>query len=279
MPKSQEPMRSPLRGIKLLNMGKPGTGKTHTIKSIMDSGLDCYGIFTEPGADVITGDSRLKFAYIAPQPEGWETLEDIADKSNTMIGENIKKMNLDRSGHKQFFQVLSMCKDFIDERTGKHYGPIESWGTDRCFCFDSLTGLVSMVRGLVAGAKPALTWPEYDTTQQNVLNFVNKLFTSLRCHVYLTAHIDMIVDEISGMRTIMAHTLGKAISPIIHVNATDAVLSTRAKLDFKWSAAYEDAMVKAQNMPMDGEYPQDFGILLSNWVARGGIVESGGPSE
>src|SRR3990167_3648925 len=189
--------RSQYNGIKLLVLGEPGTGKTTAIKSILEAGLKPRGIFTEPGHAVVSRNKEIRFKYIQPAPPGWDMLEDLATTSNSLTAEAIKKISFPKDTHSQFFKVLSACRRFVDD-TGEDFGPIEEWGTDVCFFFDSLTGLVAMCRGLAVGNKPALTWPEYDVVQQNVLQFINKIWTGLRCHVYITAHVDLIRDDISG---------------------------------------------------------------------------------
>src|SRR3990167_7633594 len=104
--------QSPFGGIKLFNMGEPGSGKTTAIKSILDAGIDCRGIFTEPGHGVVSGDPRLKFRYIPPTTAGFDQLTELAELSNTLLGEAIKKVSFERGNSRQIFDVLANCNNF-----------------------------------------------------------------------------------------------------------------------------------------------------------------------
>ena len=265
--------QSPFGGIKLFNMGEPGTGKTSVLKSIMDAGIDCFGIFTEPGMSVIAGDPRLKYTYIPPAAIGWAAHEELAERINTLSNKSLQDSTFGRDEHRQFFKVLSACNNFKDDRTGKEYGSIEKWGTDRCFFFDSLTGLTKMLRGLAVGNKPLMTQPDYGVVMFNIQKFVDDLCNSLHCHLYVTAHIEVERDEITGGTKIMASTMGRKLPPVVHVNFDDALLAERDGDKFTWTVHSTGALVKARHFPLTGKHLQDFTTLLDRWKELGGIIE------
>lgn len=265
---------SPIPGTSTLNMGKPGTGKTTSIKTLADQGLEVFCIFTEPNYSVLVNDLRIKYRYISPTKLAWADVAKNYDIVNTQLSEEMKKLpGMNKSEYRQFFDVLSACNNFIDERTGEEYGDVMEWGTDRVLVLDSLTGVVKMIRGLAVGAKPALTWPEFDTVQKNIQQFIDLLCYGLRCHFIVNAHIEISRDELSGGNVIMASTIGNKLSPVIHVPFDNAILSLREGDQFAWTVGGADAMTKAIHFPLTDNYPQDYKRIVDDWKDKGGIIE------
>ena len=67
--------KSPIPGPKIILLGDSGTGKTHSIRTLLDAGLTPFIIFTEPGMESI-GDilDQCHYTYIKPGVAGWDTL-------------------------------------------------------------------------------------------------------------------------------------------------------------------------------------------------------------
>ena len=267
---------SPFGGASIFLMGAPGTGKTTFIKSIMDAGLDCFGLFHEPGYSVIAGDERLKRHYISPAPPGFEEMETMSDRVNTLTNTAIQTGTtmFGRENYRQFFDVLKVCNNYVDQRTGQEYGPINKWGTDRCFILDSVTGLTQMCKMLAVGAKPALTQPDYQIIMNHIQQFLNLLATGLHCWLYVTAHIEMERDEITGGNRIMPATIGRKLAPVMSVNFDDHLYAERDGDKFTLTVADPEASTKARHFPLTGKHAPDFQTIYDRWVDLGGVIET-----
>lgn len=259
-------------GVKVLNMGEIGTGKTTVLRSIADCGLEVIGIFTENGQEIVGMDSRIKWRYIPPASPSWNTMIDAARKINTLSNDSLQKLaGIEKGGYTQFIDMLE-CMHNFKLPDGTSLGPIDSWMTDRCFFLDSLTGLGQSSMNLAVGAKPIKTQPDWGVAMDNLGRLVDKLVLDLKCHFYMTAHIEMERDEISGANKIMVSTLGRKLAPTLPRFFSDVILSTREGNNFNWSTNDSRAALKTRNLPMQHNIKQDFRLILDHWKQAGGVI-------
>lgn len=269
-----------LPGVNCLVEGPTGTGKTHSLGSLADTGVEVFALFTESGLETLLGywtDRKLDVPsnvhwHVLPRTMGsFITLADSANKVNTMAQELLHKMqDPDRAKHNSFVGMLRALADFPDDRTGQKFGAVDTWGPDRCIAIDSLTGINPIAMSLVVGGKPVRSQADWGIAMGLIENLLRQLTDGCRCHFILTAHVEREVDAVFGGVKVTVSTLGRALAPKIPIMFSDVILSVREGTKFTWSTANVLADLKARNLPIADGLPQNFKTIIDKWISRGG---------
>ena len=195
---------------------------------------------------------------------------DAADKVGKLSYESITKMvDPNRGGENNaFYQILKACSNFPDDRTGKTFGPIDAFGTDKIFVIDSLSELANACMKMVIGSKPTAAMPDYGVAQNNLMNFLRLCTQGLRCTFVLIAHVDRQQDEITGGIKLMTKAIGKAMANDIPQLFSDTIYTIREGTNFYWDTAAANVDVKTRNLPIASKLPPDFGQILNKWKNR-----------
>lgn len=266
---------SPLPAPKVLLMGNTGTGKTYSIRTLIDAGITPFCIFTEPGQEVL-GDipkDKLHWHYIKPMADNWNDMKAMAKMVNTSNFDSISKYtDPKRMLHTQFMQVLECLENFKCDRTGEEFGDVTRWNTDRALVIDSLSGINAMVKALVIGAKPVMQMQDWQVAQNTLSRFLDTLTVSARCWFILLAHEEREQDELTGGTKVMVSTLGKKLAPILPRYFSDVIESQRLQDKFTWSTASALADVKARNLPIAANIQPSFVQINEKWKSRGGLI-------
>lgn len=266
--------------MNVLLEGPTGTGKTHALGSLADTGVDLFCLFTEPGLETLLGYWTDKgkpvpsnvYWHIMPMPTTtFATLAESAHQINTVSQESLHKMqDPNRSKHSQFVDLLRALIDFPDDRTGMKFGDVGNWGPNRCIAVDSLTGINPIALSLVVGGKPVKSQADWGIAQDAIEKLLRKLAYDCKCHFILTSHIEREVDQVFGGVKITVSTLGRALAPKIPPLFSDVILSQREGTKFMWSTANVQADLKARNLPIADSLPQTFVPIIEKWKSRGG---------
>jgi hypothetical protein len=249
-------------------MGAPGTGKTHSIRTLVDAGLEVFVLFTEPGMEVLgdTDPDKVHWHYVPPADVGFDTFIKNAKAVNQFDAAALQKMpGMNKQAYSQFIDVLNVCNNFTCQRCSNEYGSIDTWDANRVFVFDSLSGLNIMLLDLVVGGKPLRTLPDWGIAMDNEEKFLNKLCLGTQCHFVLTAHIDRQVDEVLGGIKLMASALGKKLPAQIPRFFSDVVMTVREGDKFTWATASSQADTKARNLPWKDQQVPSFKPIIDNW--------------
>ena len=255
-------------GIKVMLVGATGSGKTHSIRTLLDAGLDVFVLFTEPGQEVLADISsdKLHWHYIPPAAPDFASMIASATKINTMSFEALTKLpDIDKRKYTEFIEILTSLSNFTCDRTGEVFGSVDSWDTTRVLVVDSLSGLNIAAMNLVAGSKPVKSMADWGTSMDNLERLITKLCVDLRCHFVLTAHLEREVDEVTGGSSLMASTLGRKLAPKIPRFFSDVIHVKRAADKFVWSTATTNADLKARNLPIADNIPPTFKPLIEGW--------------
>lgn len=268
---------SPLPGIKVLLLGDSGTGKTYSLRTLVDAGLTPFCLFTENGFDVIgdTDPKKVHWKYVPPLLESFESLKAMSTRIGQSSYEAITKIqDGNRFMESPWMKMLESLMSFKCDRTGQEFGNAGDWGTDKVLVIDSMSGLIKMSRQNAVGNRPALSPPDYMLIQIQVENLINQLCLVFRCHVVITAHAEREIDPVMGGQKIMASTIGKALSPVLSRYFTDSILTKRTGVKFEWDTADSQAVLKARNIGIASNLSPSFVPLIQAWKTRGGVIES-----
>jgi len=271
-------MTDPTTGFNTLLEGPTGVGKTHSIGTLVDTGLEVFCLFLESGQEPLYGyytdkgktvPDNLHISLVKTATTGFADLIDSAEKTNTLSHEALAKMtDPKRSAYRGYINILKALNNFVDDRTGESFGPVDSWGTDRVIVIDGLTGINRAAMQLVVGGKATRSQPEWGQAQFYVEELVQKLTNGCRCHFVLIAHIERETDQVLGGSKITMSTLGKALAPKLPQMFSDVVLCRREGDKFVWSTADGQADLKFRNLPLSSTIAPDFGKIVSKWKSR-----------
>lgn len=270
-----------LAGVNVLLEGPGGTGKTYSIGTLVDSGVETFCFFTETsGLETLLGywtDRGL------PVPDNlrWNVLKKPAGSFGAMakMAETINKTSMDalfkmqdpnRHLHNQFVDMLQVFNDFKDQRTGQSFGDVVTWGPNRALVVDNLSGLNPIAFSLVIGAKILKDQRDWGAAMDLIEKLVRLMTDGCNCHVVMIAHIEREVDLVQGGVKITVATLGVKLAPKLVPMFSDVILSVREGSRFTWSTANSQADLKARNLPIADGIQPDFKNIIARWQSRGG---------
>jgi len=274
-----------LIGPKILIEGAAGTGKTYALGTLVDwagvNGKEVFVLFVENGLETLIGywtdrglpvPANLHYHSTLTKPVSLSALIKAADNVGKLSYEGLSKMSdPNRSGdNNAFYKILMACADFPDDRTGKKFGAVDSWGIDKVFVIDSLSELSNAAFKMVIGNKPTASQPDYGVAQNNLMNFLRLCTQGIPCICAITAHVARETDEITGGVKLMTKAIGKALANEIPQLFSDVVYTVREGTQFYWDTAVANVDVKSRNLPIASKQKPDFSLILSKWVSRGG---------
>lgn len=257
-------------------MGDSGTGKTYCIRTLIECGLTPFCIFTEPGMETLSDlpADKWHWAYVPPTVPDWSALSTMVSNVNKLSYENLLKIpDPNKTKYTHFFSVLKLCQEFVSS-TGRSFGDVTTWGTDRVLILDSLSGLSDMAMQMAAGLKAARAQHEWGEAQLLIESLINKLVTDCQCMVILTAHVEREQDELTGASRIMVSTLGKKLPPKLPKYFSDVILTVREGDKFYWDTAAFNVATKSRSLPIASKQAPSFVPLIAKWKERGGVISA-----
>lgn len=262
--------------LRVLLIGDSGEGKTYSLSTLLEVGLDVFVIFTENSLasfrkaikDKNLDSSHFHYKYISPATEGWTDLLAQAKQVNTLTPDFLSKAAApNRQKYQQFMALLESCNNFVDQR-GNSFGDVGTWGPDRVLVIDSMSGLNDMALSLVKGSRPTTTQPEWQISQNEIRSILRKLLTALPCHFVMTGHLARNTDPITGATRTMISSLGKALAPDIPRNFDEVVLAKREGSNFYWSTTENGYVLKQRLLPLSSKITPSFVQLFEAWKAN-----------
>lgn len=269
----------PIPGPNVLIEGPTGTGKTYSIGTLVEAGLDVHYFAFENGAESLRGywldrgkpiPSNLHFTTVKPASATWNEMADAVRDVNILAYEALKKKNdPHRMKYNQFENFLRTFNDVTDDEGNKH-GPVDSWGPNKAIVIDGLTGLERAIMTAVIGGKADKDQKDWGLAQNIDENFLRRLCDSCPAMFVLIAHVERETDLVLGGSKITVSSLGKALPPKIPPMFSDVILSYREGANFYWSTDNSQADLKTRNLPLSSKILPDFGQIINSWKKRGG---------
>jgi len=275
-------IESALPGANILIMGPGGTGKTHSLGTLAESGVEVFYLGLEPGLESLLGYFTDKGKEVPPNVH-WHIVDapkasftdmiDSANKINTMALDTLAKMtDPKRMNHNQFIKILEALNNYVDQRTGKSFGPVDEWKEGSALCLDSLTGLGRAAMSLVVGGKPVKNISDWGIAQDQVEKILRMLTDNCRCWFVLIAHVERETDQVLGGIKLMVATLGAKLAPKLAPMFSDVILCAREGAKFSWNTGSASADVKTRNLPISEGLAPSFAAIVTKWKSRGGIL-------
>lgn len=267
------------RGTKTLLVGPPGSGKTTSLVTFIEAGLDLFVTGTDPGFEESILDAmerknlpldKLHYQYIAPASAPWSALLDAAGKVNMMNYEGLStlKSGISKDGYRQFINLLASMADFVDHRTGKSYGPIDDFPPDVAYATDSLSGINVMAMDLMIGGKPTAHQGEWGVAMNMEEKLILKLTSDLKCFFVLTAHIEKEPDLVTGIPLTMVGALGRKLAPKLPRTFSDVILTVKEGNKFTWNTEAIGVDLKSRTLPIAANLTPSFIPIVEVWKRR-----------
>jgi len=267
-----------LPGVNVLLMGPSGTGKTYSIGTLVDLGVEVFYLALESGMESLLGYWTDNGKEV-PSNLHWHKVSAPTASFTDMIAnaKNINMLNLDslakmsdpnKSKHNQFISLLEALNNFPDDRTGEKYGPVNSWDQSRVLVVDGATGISQCAMALVVGGKAVRNQSDWGIAQDQVEKLVRMLCDNCACHFILLAHVERETDAILGGVKLMVSTLGKALAPKLPAMFSDVILAERTGDEWAWNTASAMADIKTRNLPIKSDNPPSFKAIFEKWLAR-----------
>jgi len=262
-------------------MGSVASGKTEALRTIVNAGLELFLLKTEPSENLDDMPSdKVHWMYIPPATVPLTVQIKNAKMINMLSFKELSGLEqMDRTLYTQYIKVLEGLNDFVDDRTGVHYGDVTTWGTNRCLALDALSGLSQMALDMIVGGKPVKGKEQYGVAMSNLEDIINYLATNTKCMFVLNAHVEQEPTVETGTTALMASTLGQKLAPKLPKYFSDVIHAKRLGTSFTWTTLSPNAELKARNVPWAQDMRPDYGPLIKTWRDRHakGLGETAAP--
>lgn len=270
-----------LAGPNVLLMGPAGTGKTHSLGTLVDAGVEVFYLGLESGLETLLGywkdrklpvPDNLHWHVQKTSSASWTELLASATDINTLSLDLLsKKQDPNRHKYNGMIEIYKSLNDFKDDRTGQSFGSVDSWGPGKALAIDGLTGINQAALNLVVGGKPVRSMSDWGIAQTQVEVLLGKLCNDCRCWFVLCGHVERETDQVLGGVKLMISTLGKALAPKIPAMFSDVILTVREGSKWTWDTGSAIADVKARNLPYASGLAPDFRQIVEKWKARASL--------
>lgn len=267
-----------LAAPKVLLMGAPGTGKTTSIATLLEAGLEVFVIITEPNGlpnllnALKTRNiplTKLHWKYISPMAADFSSLEEMTKLVNIQSYSALAdlKAGIGKSKSNQIMLLLNAMRNFHDDRTDLFYGDVTTWGYDRALVLDSLSGLNMLAIQNTVGLKPTMHQGEWGVAMNLEETYINKLTSDMAAYFVLLAHIDRNVNEATAQTIVTPSAIGAKLGPRIGRFFSEVVLACRVDAKFTWSTSEASTDVKQSTLPIKKDMLPSFMPIVKSFEA------------
>lgn len=278
---TEEASRDTFAPPAVLLEGEPGTGKSDSLATIIEAGLELFIVGTEPRFIESVLDSmkrrgisdkinKLHYVTISPASASFTSMIATAKQVGMFSFEALTQIKLspEKSNYQQFVRLLETLANFKDDRTGQSFGSVDSWGSDKALVIDSLSGINIMAKDLMLGGKPTAAMGEWGVSMDLEEKLINKLCSDTKCLFVLTAHVEREVDELTGGTNVTIGALGRKLAPKIPRFFSEVVLTRREGTQFYWSTITPSYALKKRTLPLSDKIEPSFKSIIDAWRAR-----------
>lgn len=261
----------------VLLLGGQGSGKTHAIRSLLDAGFEKVVILAlEPGINDVLGGTdpkRLHWHYVAPGVTTMSELSEAYGRMHKLDATGMQQLShLNKQKYQQFIEVMSVCNNFVCDRTGIALGDVTAFPSTWAFVIDGLSGLNTIVQHYSIGIKPFLELRDYSLIQNQLLNFISVLTNDTKCLFVLTAHVALETDETTNLQVLTMDTIGRKLAPKLGRFFSDIILTERVskagKVTWRWVTHDNRVQLKTRNLPFSSDLPANFTQLYQSWLSK-----------
>lgn len=273
--------KSALPGPRVMLMGPSGTGKTHSVGTLVDQGLEVVYFAYEAGAEALLGyftdagkpvPPNLHICTVkAPSASFLEMADNVKAVSQLSYDTLKKQVDPSKSKYNQLEQFLRSFNDVTTD-SGKKLGAVSSWSPKYALVIDGLTGLCDSAMKACIGGKFDRDQKDWGLAQNIIEGILRKITSEAQCMFVLISHVERETDPTGGGLKLMASALGKALAPKLPAMFSDVILTKRVGREFFWDTEDPTADLKSRNLPITAKNTPDFKLILDKWKSRGGVI-------
>lgn len=265
------------RGPKILLQGLEGTGKTDSVRTLLDAGLKVFVVFLEPGMEVL-GDSRrgrrvytckdgLHWKYIPVATPSFADLATAADMLNKFDYKTLSNMAPSNTNKfRAMYELIATMGNLVCDRCGGKFGPADHLPySEWAIVNDSLTSISKAALFGHIGTKPGVSQGEYGICMRQIETYVDKFTNDIPCMGIMLGHIDKEPNEVVGGFENMVATLGQKLAPKIPRPFSDSVLARRDGDKFRWSTTAPGFKLKTRNFAFADDIVPSFKPVVEAW--------------
>lgn len=270
-------------GFKVMLLGDTGGGKSYSIITLAKAGLEVFILYTENGmaainkalSEIPAGEreilsSRIHWHYIKPAPFDITASKTMLDTMSKMQSAQMSSLlDSNKAKYNQLVEVYACMANFYCQRSKKYYGMVDSWGTDRVFVIDSLSGLSLMALYLIIGGKPGTHEGEWGMAMGQVEKLINAMCLAVPTNFVLLSHLEREPSPLDGAMKLSASTLGKKLAPKLPRYFDEVAVAFREGTTWWWSTNYANADTKSRTLGFKDKMPPSFVPLVETLRAQG----------
>jgi hypothetical protein len=266
-------------GAAVLLIGPSGSGKTYSTTTLLDCGLELFYFGTENRfmesvqqalEDRRQSLERVHWCHVYPATVSWETLIRQSEIIGAMNYDSLSKIKTmaGKEAYGQFTDIYRKLSNFIDERTGRSFGPVDSWGPDRALVLDGISGAALMSMHLIQGGKPVAHQGEWGVAMSNLESLIIKLASDTKCFVVMLGHVEREPDATGGGTLLTVSTLGQKLSPKIGRHFSEIILARREGSKYLWDTMSPGVDLKRRVLPLSQSIEPHFRPIVEAWKRR-----------
>lgn len=257
-------------------LGLPGAGKTFSLGSAAEAGLEVFVIFTDPGRESLLESiqgkpwaDKVHWATVKAAAPGLSSLKSLFKEINTKDQSALQKQSsIGGKDYRQMLDLVELLANFVDQN-GQEFGDVTTWGNDRMLAIDGLSALNDMSMDLVVGGKPIKSVSDWGMAMDAQMRLIKQLINDTTCWFTLLAHIELNKDEVSGKIEKMPSLLGNKNSASFGKFFSDFVLCEDKGGRYTWSTQAANMQLKTRNLKGAAkELPPSFVPMVEKWASR-----------
>lgn len=267
-----------------LLMGAAGAGKTTSLRTLVEAGLELFVIVTETtGVDSLIDSfmreklplDKLHYHVVAPSAAGIKGLKEAARLIKAKGYEELAslKSGIGKEHQTQMMAFLEAIEDFTDQH-GVSFGDVTEWDDTRALVIDSMSGLNRIILDNTVGLKPSMHQGEWGVAMNFAESLIMTLTSSVKCHLVITAHIEREPNEITGVPIITMSSIGRKLAPKLQRMFSEVILAERGdgssnpQSGFRWSTAEHGTELKNRAMGVGSNFKPTFVQIVEVYNRR-----------
>lgn len=273
-----------LFGPKILLIGGAGSGKTHSLGTMVDWAAKQTPprpvriLFVESGLETLLGywsdrnlpvPTNLAWHVVTSKAVPLSSLVEAAHKVGLLSYEGLtKSVDPNRSDNNPYELLLKALENFPDDRTGAKLGNIGNWTSDTILGVDSLSEVAWSAMKMVIGSKPTASPSDYGVAQNNLINLLRYFTQGFPPTVVMTAHIQRQTDEVTQTTKLMVRAVGKAMGDDIPQLFSECIGAVRDGGTWWWNTENSSMDTKTRYLPIAAKIKPDFAQIMDKWMKR-----------